>query len=50
MARNKKPDTPSKRNPVARTAGKFNKASVHMNKKKEQKKTGHTTEKQKDGD
>ena len=39
MPRKKKTGTPVKRNPVARTAGKFNKAVVHTDKKKEQKKT-----------
>lgn len=50
MARKKQPDAPAKRNPVARTAGQFNKIAVHTDKKKEQKKTGHTEEKHKDGD
>ena len=46
----KKPEAPAKRNPVARTAGQFNKAAVHTDKKKEQKKTGKTEEKQKGSD
>jgi hypothetical protein len=40
MPRKKKPDSPTPRNPVAHHAGKVNKAAVHTDKKKEQKKTG----------
>lgn len=42
MPRKKKPAPPALRNPVARTAGQFNKAVVHTDKKKELKKTGRT--------
>ena len=48
MPRKKKPDAPAKRNPVARTAGQFNQAAVHTDKKKEQKKTGATDSKSDD--
>lgn len=48
MPRKKKPEVPEKRNPVARTAGQFNKAAVHKDKKKEQKKVGRAAEKQQD--
>ena len=46
MPRKKKPEPPAKRNPVARTAAQFNKAAVHTDKKKEQKKTGGDTNQQ----
>ena len=48
MPRKKKTDAPTKHNPVARTAGQFNKAAVHTDKKKEQKKTGATDPKSDD--
>jgi len=50
MPRKKKPETPTKRNPVARTAAQFNKAAVHTDKKKEQKKTGSNTDQQSTGE
>jgi len=40
MPDKKKPTEKKPRNPVARAAAQFNKAAVHVDKKKEQKKTG----------
>lgn len=48
MPNKKTPKPPTMRNPVARTAGQFNKAAIYKDKKKEQKKVGRAAEKRQD--